>query len=411
MCLKVFILTTSFPRFKGDPSGVFIYHLCRWLVIKGAEIEVLTPHDPGCLFFEKWDGIAINRFPYFYPLKNQRLCYGSGILKNIKSSFLAAIQLPFLCAAEFFYSLWRIAKFKPDVIHAHWSLPQGLVGVIAKGISGIPCVTTIHGSDVFGLRSAFFKKLNAIVFRNSDACTVNSRATARIARDVSDNVKIRVLPMGVDTTWPKKSHNVATLREKLKINGPVILFVGRLIDWKGATYLIKAMPEILQHIQEAKAILVGSGPQKDDLVHLAGTLAVEGQVVFIDEVPQQELLDFYAVADIFVLPSIINEKGENEGLGVVLLEAMASGLPVIGSNVGGIPDIVKDKFNGLLVEQKKPKDLAEKIIKLAGSEKLRVQMGENGRRFVRENFDWDIIAKRFIHVYDSLLDQSDLLKN
>ncbi len=217
--------------------------------------------------------------------------------------------------------------------------------------------------------------------------------------------------MGVDTTWPKKSHNVATLREKLKINGPVILFVGRLIDWKGATYLIKAMPEILQHIQEAKAILVGSGPQKDDLVHLAGTLAVEGQVVFIDEVPQQELLDFYAVADIFVLPSIINEKGETEGLGVVLLEAMASGLPVIGSNVGGIPDIVKDKFNGLLVEQKKPKDLAEKIIKLAGSEKLRVQMGENGRRFVRENFDWDIIAKRFIHVYDSLLDQSDLLKN
>jgi glycosyltransferase involved in cell wall biosynthesis len=401
--LKVCILTTSFPRFKGDSAGIFIYHLSRWLVKKGVNIEVIAPHDPGCHFTEKWENIRIRRFPYFYPFQLQRLCYGSGIVKNIKNNLPAILQLPFLCASEFFYSLTVFKKTKPDIIHAHWSLPQGLIGIIAKRIFKIPCVTSIHGSDVYGLRSAFFKALNTMVIRNSDVCTANSMATARIARKVCGNENINVLPMGVDTEYFSKTHDVASLKRKFKIEGPLILFVGRLIDWKGTAYLIKAIPEILQRFPTAKALMIGSGPQKDELVGLAETLALQEHVIFIDEVPQKELVAFYSMADIFVLPSIVNENGETEGLGVVLLEAMACGLPVIGCNVGGIPDIIRNDVTGLLARQKDPGDLAEKIIQMLSDKVLRNKVIQNGLDLIERKFSWEAISDRFIEVYNNVL--------
>ncbi len=401
--MKVCILTTSFPRFKGDSAGIFIYHLSRWLVKKGVNIEVIAPHDPGCHFTEKWENIRIRRFPYFYPFQLQRLCYGSGIAKNIKNNLPAILQLPFLCASEFLYSLAVFKKTKPDIIHAHWSLPQGLIGIIAKRIFKIPCVTSIHGSDVYGLRSAFFKALNSMVIRNSDACTANSMATARIARKVCGNDNVNVLPMGVDTEYFSKTHDVASLKRKLKIEGPVILFVGRLIDWKGTAYLIKAMPETLQRFPTAKALIIGSGPLKAELVGLAATLALQEHVIFIDEVPQEELVAFYSMADIFVLPSIVNENGETEGLGVVLLEAMACGLPVIASNVGGIPDIIKDGETGLLVRQKDARSLSDQIIRLLSDDNLRKEVLINGQNLIKAEFSWEIVTDKFIEIYREVL--------
>ncbi len=366
-------------------------------------LEVIAPHDPGCHFTEKWENIRIHRFPYFYPFQLQRLCYGSGIVKNVKNNLPAILQLPFLCASEFLYSLAFFKKNKPDIIHAHWSLPQGLIGIIAKRIFKIPCVTSIHGSDVYGLRSAFFKALNTMVIRNSDVCTANSMATARIARKVCGNENINVLPMGVDTEYFSKTHDVASLKRKFKIEGPLILFVGRLIDWKGTAYLIKAMPQTLQRFPTAKALMIGSGPQKDELVGLAETLALQEHVIFIDEVPQKELVAFYSMADIFVLPSIVNENGETEGLGVVLLEAMACGLPVIGCNVGGIPDIIRNDVTGLLARQKDPGDLAEKIIQMLSDKVLRNKVIQNGLDLIERKFSWEAISDRFIEVYNNVL--------
>jgi glycosyltransferase involved in cell wall biosynthesis len=404
--LKVCILTTSFPRFKGDSAGIFIYHLSRWLVKKGVNIEVIAPHDPGCHFTEKWENIRIRRFPYFYPFQLQKLCYGSGIVKNIKNNLPAILQLPFLCVSEFFYSLAFFKKNKPDIIHAHWSLPQGLIGIIAKRIFKIPCVTSIHGSDVYGLRSAFFKALNTMVIRNSDACTANSMATARIARKVCGNENIKVLPMGVDTECFSKIHDVASLKRKFKIEGPVILFVGRLIDWKGTAYLIKAMPEIIQRFPAAKALMIGSGPEKAELMRLAGAIGVANHIIFIDEVPQEELVPFYSMADIFVLPSIVNENGETEGLGVVLLEAMACELPVIGSDVGGIPDIIRNGETGLLVRQKDSQDLVNQIIRLLTDEDLRKKMVRNSRNLIETQFSWEVVAERFIEIYLDVLEDN-----
>ena len=165
--MKLCILTTSFPRFKGDYAGVFVYNLSRCLSKRGITVEVISPHDYGSEFFEDWDNIRIHRFPYFYPHKYQKLCYRTGILENVSKDISATIQLPAFVLAEIVYTLRIMKRGNFDVIHAHWSLPQGLVGVFCKGIFQIPCVTTIHGSDIYGLRSPVLRRLNAKVIRYS----------------------------------------------------------------------------------------------------------------------------------------------------------------------------------------------------------------------------------------------------
>lgn len=400
--MRVCILTTSFPRFKRDSAGIFIYHLSRWLVKKGVNIDVIAPHDPGCQFTDHWENIRIHRFPYFYPLRLQRLCYGFGIIKNIQSHRPAILQLPFLCASEFFYSFALLKKIRPDIIHAHWSLPQGLIGIMAKRILNIPCVTSIHGSDMFGLTSPFFKSLNAMVVRNSDACTANSRATAGVARNMSGKDDIIVVPMGVDTHDFTKTDAVAHLKIKFNIEGPVVLFVGRLIDLKGIVYLIRAIPDILQQFPGLKTLIIGCGPQKDELMRLADAKGIRDHIIFIDEVSQEELVPFYSMADIFVLPSIVNQHGETEGFGVVLLEAMACELPVIASNVGGISDIIRDEDNGLLVRQKDPQAISSAIIRLLSDAHLRKKIVANGFQIVNEKFSWSVISDRFIKIYQEI---------
>jgi len=402
--LKVCMLTTSFPRFEGDYAGVFVYNLSRCLSKRGVGVEVISPHDYGSKYSEVRDNIRIHRFPYFYPTKYQRLCYGAGILENLSRDILAVIQLPFFVIAEILYSLCIIKKEGFDVIHAHWSLPQGLVGLWCKRIFKIPCVTTIHGSDIFGLKSPWVRALNTKVIKYSDVCTANSKATARVACETYGRKNIEIIPVGVDDTFFfKKTPNVDAIKRELGIDGRVVLFIGRLIDLKGVDYLIKATPEVLKRCPDINVLLVGSGPQKEYLMNLSKDLGVENRVVFIDKVAQDEILKFYAIASVFVLPSIVNARGETEGLGVVLLEAMASGVPVIGSNVGGIPDIITDGETGLLATQKDHDDLADKIIKLLTDEELRKNVTENALRPVKTNLSWEVIADRFVRIYKDLI--------
>jgi N-acetyl-alpha-D-glucosaminyl L-malate synthase BshA len=397
--LKVCILTSSFPRFAGDSAGIFIYHLAIALVKKGVDIEIICPHDNGCSFFEDIKGVKIRRFPYFFPLQYQNLAYGSGILKNIKSNICTKIQLPFFIISEIIYALRRLMISKPDLIHAHWSLPQGLTGIICKKVLGVPFITTVHGSDVHGLQYPLLKALNRIVIKNSEICTANSRASAKMVSDIAGRGDTQVVPMGVDTNLFSRSKKVDVIRKKYKIDGNVLLFVGRLIRVKGVYYLIKAFPKVLKRHPKTKLLIVGSGPEKRRLIQLCVELEIINSVVFINEVLQEDLIPLYSIANILVLPSIIDVTGETEGLGVVLLEAMACGVPVIGSDIGGIKDIIIDGETGLLSKQKNSDSLAEKIIKLLSDEQLRKKVIENGFKLVKEKFTWEAISDRFMNIY------------
>ena len=397
--MKVCILTSSFPRFSGDSAGNFIYHLASALVKKEVEIEIICPHESGYPFFEDWEGIKINRFPYFYPLRYQNLAYGSGILKNVKGFTRTKIQPPFFIISEIIYTLKILMISKPDLIHAHWSLPQGLTGIICKKVLGVSCITTVHGSDVHGLQYPMLKVLNRIVIRNSNICTANSRASARMVYEIAGREDTQVIPMGVDIDLFSRSEKVHAIRKKYEIDGDVLLFVGRLIRVKGIYHLIKALPKVLKQHPKTKLLIVGSGPEKRRLIQLCAELAIINSVVFINEVLQEDLIPLYSMADLLVLPSIIDVTGETEVLGVVLLEAMACKVPLIGSDVGGIKDIIIDGETGLLSKQKNSDSLAEKIICLLSDEQLRKKIIENGFKLVKEKFTWKVISDRFMNIY------------
>ncbi len=148
---------------------------------------------------------------------------------------------------------------------------------------------------------------------------------------------------------------------------------------------------------------MGDGPETNILMSQAKRLGVMDRTIFCGTVPEKELPYFYAIADVFILPAIIDSKGDTEGLGVVMLEAMASEVPVVASRVGGIPEALNYGKAGMLIEQKKPQQIAETVISILTDEKLRKSLSRKGREWVINNFSWDKLATQISEIFKSSL--------
>jgi len=172
--------------------------------------------------------------------------------------------------------------------------------------------------------------------------------------------------------------------------------------------LIMAMEEIIKMYPDAKLLIGGDGPEKENLVTLCSMLKLDENVKFFGYIPEERMPQVYASADIFVLPSIVTRHGDTEGLGVVLLEAIASGIPVIGSDIGGIPDIIEDGKTGLLVEPKSADDLAKKIIFLFSNKTFSDNLTKNARDLLNVKYSWDIVTVQFSHVIRRVLEKHSL---
>ena len=394
--MKILVLTTTFPRWEGDVSPPFVYELSKRLQKKGFEIVVLAPHQKGAHKFEIMDGMKVYRFPYFFPTKYQRLAYDGGILPNIKKSALAKIQIPFLFLFEFLYAYWLIKKEKINVIHSHWIIPSGLIGGFLKNFLEIRHVTTAHAGDVFTVRkSKALCVFASYVFKNSDLITANSRYTKEVIESI-DNKKtenIEIIPMGVDLSKFHPGRKI-NLRESFNAQY-LVLSVGRLVDKKGIKYLIIGMKDVIKTLPRTKLIVGGSGPEKANLRALSTELGIRDNIIFAGYIENSDLPAYYASSDVFVLPSIETKGGDTEGLGVVLLEAMACGTSVIGSDIGGITDIIIDERNGLLAMPANSEDLAHKIEKLLANEDLRLKLSREGLKTVQERFSWGLVVEDF----------------
>lgn len=171
-----------------------------------------------------------------------------------------------------------------------------------------------------------------------------------------------------------------------------------LVERKGVKYLIEAL-ELVNKTFEANLTIVGEGSEKPNLKALVKEKALEDKVNLTGKVTQAQLEDYYCKCDIFVLPAITDSKGDTEGLGVVLLEAMAYQKPVIGSELGGIPDIIKNGFNGLLVPEKDSAKLADAILQILQKPEMAKRFGEAGFQFVNSNFSWDKIINDIKQLY------------
>lgn len=397
---NVLVLATTFPRWENDSEPAFVYNLSKRLAAKGFNITVLAPGAPGALSYEEMYGLKVYRFSYFYPKSLQNVCYNGGALPNLKNSWLARFELPFLLIFQFIHIGRIIKKEKIDLIHCHWIVPQGFFCAIFKRILGLPLIISAHAGDVFALNNYLIKLCGQFAISESDFCTANSEATQKALKTIYDKKDIEIIPMGVDLKDYSTEKYDPSLKEKHGIHGAFLLAVGRFVEKKGFKFLIDAMPMVLNKNPDAKLHIIGFGPEEKRLKTYVTEKNLENSVLFPGKKSACELSKYFATADILIGPSIVAKNGDTEGLGVVFLEAFASKTAVIASNVGGIPDIVVHGKTGLLVEQKNPQDIFEKINCLLSDITLKNSLVAEGYTFVKRNFSWDIVQEKFTEIYD-----------
>lgn len=397
---KILVIATTFPRWSNDSTPRFVYDLSNRLASR-FKIIVLAPHYKNIKKTENMGKLQVRRFVYFKPESLQKLCYGGGIIPNMRGSFLAKIQMPLLILSEFFAAHNIVKKDHIDMVHAHWMLPQGFVGVFLKKIFKIPLLITVHGSDIFPLKNMLFKNLQNFVVKNANYITVNSKATQKelLSRFPQYATKIKVIPMGIDINLFRK-RNIKKPKKYAK--SKVLLFVGRLSDQKGLQYLIGSMPSILRRYPDTRLLVIGEGPYKIKLEENASNLGIEQKIEFLGSMPAADIAKYYNFADIFIIPSLSTKTG-TEALGLSLLEAMASGCAVVGTNVGGIPFAIKDGYNGILVKQKSSNEISQAVIALLKDREKSKKLGKNAAELIRKDYSWERVSKDFIKLYKNLL--------
>ncbi|MEN8164620.1 MAG: glycosyltransferase [Acidobacteriota bacterium] len=380
--MKILSIATTHPRFDGDSEPAYVLALNRELVRRGHSVTTIVPHAPGAAVKESVGGVRICRFRYFVPASAQRLCYNGGILPNLRRSWIARFNLPVFVAAQACAVARAVAFGSFDIIHCHWLITSGLMGALAAGPARLPLVVTAHGSDVF-TENPVFKALDRWVLGRSCVCTVNSRRSGQLVSRLNPEARIEPVPMGVDPERYGKKLASASVRETLGNGRPQILFVGRFSENKGISDLVRAMVIIGAEMPEARLALVGFGPDEDRIRSTIAAVGLGDRVTILGRVSRDDIPAHMASADLLVLPSI-----KVEGLGVVLLEALASGTPVVGTDVGGIPDIIEDGVTGLLCRSQDPPDIAAKCLRMLQDEDLKRRTTENGLKLVEARFSW-----------------------
>jgi len=386
------VLTSTFPKSLNDTTPPFVFQLCRYL-LPLFDVTALTPATRNAPEADTLQGIKVRRFHYFWPRSLERLADGA-MLENLGRSPWLYLQAPFVVLFELVAALRLARAMRPDVIHAHWFVPQGLVAVLVGRILRIPVVVTAHGADVYGLRGRLLDALRKAVASRCEAVTVVSRDMAAALPQVMSRrgERPKVMPMGVDT------QRFSVERACREDSEQVVLFVGRLAKKKGVEYLIRAFPDVLARHPSARLVVVGDGPCRGELEALSSQLRLQDRVHFAGAQPPATLPRFYQSSRLFVGPSVVARSGDTEAFGLVFVEAMAAGCPVVATAVGGIPEVVIGGRTGLVVEPKSPAALAWAINRLLDSPTEASRMGAFARRWARRKFDWHQVARGYAGV-------------
>jgi glycosyltransferase involved in cell wall biosynthesis len=395
------VLTSTFPRWGGDSLPGFVYELSR-RIAPCIETYVLAPFAQGAPCREKRRGMRILRFKYWFGERDYFTA--SAILPTLRKKPWLWLLVPFFVLSQFLATIRIIRRHSIQTIHAHWILPQGLLAVLCKLVlnRNIRVVITSHGADVYGLRQ--LDGLKKWILNRADAVTVVSWAIRdRITQiGVRESLPIHTIPMGVDLSLFHPNRRDDSLKGKLSISGPFLLYVGRLSEKKGLAYLLQALPAVIRSHPQAKLVVVGDGEERSNMTRLAGELGLTNEnLVFVGSLPNTLLPQFYATADLFIGPSVSATGGDQEGFGLVFVEAMGCGCPAIVTDLPAISDIVMDGVTGLVVPQKNSVGLALAILLLLADPKLRDTLGRAGRIYVSERFDWELIAEKYMHILKS----------
>ncbi|MGB2879243.1 MAG: glycosyltransferase [Candidatus Omnitrophota bacterium] len=369
---KILIVTSTFPGNREDPVTTRFVFDHAVALGDFYNVYVLAPHSPGAALSEEISGIKVRRFRYFFPTKLEKLTTGEGILANIRKNKLLVLLVPLLFLSEILSVRRLVRKEGISVVNSHWIVPQGLAVALLKNTLKVRHVCTVHAAGIFALKrwGGAGKKLSRFIIRRTDIVVpVSAYIKLTIDGVAGVGYNYKIIPMGFDSRrFAAQAGEGPALRRENSRDKLRLLFVGRIVEKKGLNYLLDAMRILKDKELDVSLAVAGGGPLEDRMKSYASSSGVKDEVDFLGWTHNEKVPELLRSADITVVPSIVDSKGETEGMPVVVLESMAMGRPVLASRISGIPDIVKDGVNGWLVEPASAIALAEKIEEICKSD-------------------------------------------
>ncbi len=399
------MMTTSYPRFPGDSVGTFMEPIAKSVAARGHEVHIVAPWHPLVQRPRQEDGVAFHFYRYAPVPALNVFGYAAALRADVSLRGAAYVAAPLALAQG-----WRVARkiarrHRATVMHGHWVIPGGVTAALAA--PDLPLVVSLHGSDVFvAERSRIAGAAARAAFARAGAVTACSEDLGRRAVALgAAPERVDIVPYGVDVErFRPDPATRAEWRNRLGVDGttPLIFAAGRLVRKKGFEYLIDAMATLIASGPVVLA-LGGSGDLDAELRERAGRAGVLGHVRFLGNLHQQEVARGLAAADVVVVPSVRDDGGNVDGLPNVVLEALASGSPLVTTPAGGIGSVARHERTALIVPERDVPALATAIRRLLDTPELGASIGSAARALAVERFGWDQTALRFEAAYQRAL--------
>lgn len=382
--MNILMMAPQFPPIMGGVA-TRSYESAKSLAKMGEQVTVLTMAPKADSSRANHNGVNVISVNWLNKI------VGCGVV-----GFMVKVIVFFL------YGMYIAKVRKIDLIYSTL-IDVGLSSMIISKLFGTPYFVAIHGMEVTNPRG-ISKKWIQFVLRNASALIIlaNRQRVSLLKLGVSDK-KICLIPEGIDIDKFNLAIRPQEIVSRFDLDGKkVILTVGRLVKRKGHDMVIKSLPGVLEKVPEAIYLIVGTGPEEQNLRELGGGLGLEEKVIFAGFVPDEDVPKYYSASDVFIMPS--REIGETdiEGFGLVFLEANACGKPVVGGKSGGISDAVADGVSGILVDPLSVDEISQALITLLSNRELAVKLGSQGRERVEEQFSYPATAAKFSEAFDSV---------
>jgi glycosyltransferase involved in cell wall biosynthesis len=399
----VVMVTTSYPRFPGDTVGTFMEPIARGIAARGHEVHLVAPWHPLVRRAAEESGVRFHFFRYA-PVRSLNVFgYAAALEADVRLRQAAWLVAPLALLAGWHLASRVARACGATVMHGHWVVPGGVIAGLAAGRR--PLVVSLHGSDVYVAERHRLATVAARrTFRRAawvTACSgdLRDRAVALGARPDRSSV----VPYGVDTERFRPDQAArAEERARLGLDERTALVFagGRLVSKKGFEYLLEAMARLAERRPAIALALAGGGDLDEELRRRAAALGIADRVRFLGTIAQDRMPGLLAAADVAAVPSVRDDEGNVDGLPNVVMEALASGTPLVATSAGGIAQVVENGGTGVLVPERDAAALAGAIEALLGDPDRRAAMGGRARAFVEQRHTWARTAADFDAVYD-----------
>ncbi|WP_372778779.1 glycosyltransferase [Litorivivens sp.] len=397
--MKIVVTTSTFPMHPDDKIPDFVYQ--QLLALKKFDPEIsFIVHAPynylsessarDCGAFVRF--YKESRFHYFLP-RRLELVAGGGIMSTLRSKPWSAATLPFFLAFHLISLYLLVKKEKPEILYAHWFTPQAISSAIVSKLTATPFVFTTHASDVSVLGNIpFSKAMVRAVCRRASAYTAVSKKTSSKLKRFFTNLewenefkqKLAVIPMGI--VMPNRRQKYPRDRGLT-----TILFLGRFVEKKGVDFLLKSVL-MLSRSKDVRLVLAGNGPEFASYKNLVKEFGIESIVEFVGFVKDRRKEQLLLEADIVCIPSVDTSSGDEEGMPVVLMEALAVGAVVVATTSSGADEYLKDGFNGYLVPGGDHAALCQKLREVIDESPNRLSVVSYEAYNTSRLFDWELLV-------------------